>query len=248
MNNDIAKIFNIKKKDIITVIGAGGKTSFINYISKELRYECSVLLTTTTKIYMPNKDLYDRICLLQNVNNSDIYENKNGVTVIGKYINNENKIIGLDFNELKGLDQTFDLLLIEGDGSKRKKLKGWNENEPVVYNKTTKTIGILDITSYNMEISDENIHRLKKFKYLIDIKNINDKYINLDMLYQMILNKNGLFKNAIGDKILFINKVENKYYEDLSIQLAKKITKQNKDIKIYYGSIKLEVFKIFKDY
>ena len=37
-------------------------------------------------------------------------------------------------------------------------------------------------------------------------------------------------------------------YEDLSIQLAKKITKQNKDIKIYYGSIKLEVFKIFKDY
>lgn len=248
MNNDIAKIFNIKKKDIITLIGAGGKTSFINYISKELRYEYSILLTTTTKIYMPNKDLYDRIYLLQNLNNSYIYENKNGVTVIGKYINNENKIIGLDFNELKGLDQTFDLLLIEGDGSKRKKLKGWNENEPVVYNKTTKTIGILDITSYNMEISDQNIHRLKKFKYLIDIKNINDKYINLDILYQMILNKNGLFKNAIGDKILFINKAENKYYEDLSIQLAKKITKQNKDIKIYYGSIKLEVFKIFKDY
>lgn len=248
MNSDIAKIFNIKNKDIITVIGAGGKTSFINYISKKLKYECSILSTTTTKIYMPNKDLYDRVYYLQNVNSSDIYKNKNGITVIGKCINNENKIIGLDFNELNILEGMFDLLLIEGDGSKRKKLKGWNENEPVVYNKTTKTIGILDITTYKMEISDKNIHRLKEFKCLIDIKNINGKYINLDILYQIILNENGLFKNAIGDKILFINKVENKYYEDLSIQLAKKITKQNKDIKIYYGSIKLEVFKIFKDY
>lgn len=197
---------------------------------------------------MPNKNLYDRVYYLQNVNSSDIYKNKKGITVIGKCINNENKIIGLDFNELNILEGMFDLLLIEGDGSKRKKLKGWNENEPVVYNKTTKTIGILDITTYKMEISDKNIHRLKEFKCLIDIKNINDKYINLDILYQIILNENGLFKNAIGDKILFINKVENKYYEDLSIQLAKKITKQNKDIKIYYGSIKLEVFKIFKDY
>lgn len=248
MNSDIAKIFNIKNKDIITVIGAGGKTSFINCISQKLRYGCSILSTTTTKIYMPNKNLYDRVYYLQNVNSSDIYKNKKGITVIGKCINNENKIIGLDFNELNILEGMFDLLLIEGDGSKRKKLKGWNENEPVVYNKTTKTIGILDITTYKMEISDKNIHRLKEFKCLIDIKNINDKYINLDILYQIILNENGLFKNAIGDKILFINKVENKYYEDLSIQLAKKITKQNKDIKIYYGSIKLEVFKIFKDY
>ena len=78
-----------------------------------------------------------------------------GIIVIGKFINKEKKIVGLDFDNLKHLTLKFDLILIEGDGSKKKNLKGWNDAEPVVYPKNTKTIGILDITSYGMDINNE---------------------------------------------------------------------------------------------
>ncbi|MDX5709315.1 putative selenium-dependent hydroxylase accessory protein YqeC, partial [Clostridioides difficile] len=49
----------IEKNEIITVVGAGGKTSFINYFANFYRDKLKVLLTTTTKIYVPND--YDNI-------------------------------------------------------------------------------------------------------------------------------------------------------------------------------------------
>ena len=46
--------------------------------------------------------------------------------------------MGLDFEDFKFLEDKFDLILIEGDGSKRKNLKGWNDNEPAVYEENNK--------------------------------------------------------------------------------------------------------------
>lgn len=135
----------------------------------------------------------------------------------------------------------FDLVLIEGDGSKRKKLKGWNTKEPVVYHKTTKTIGILDITSFGMDINEENIHRVEMFK---KIANLNTKSINssstvsIENLKNIVLNPNGLFKNYSGKRVLFINKVENEKYKNLAIKLIKNIKECESEIEIFYGSVK----------
>ncbi len=53
-----------------------------------------------------------------------------------------------------------------------------------------------------MEISEENIHRLNEFEKLtLKSKGI----VEIDDLKKIILNSNGLFKNSIGTKYLFIN-------------------------------------------
>ncbi|MFR9071335.1 MAG: hypothetical protein ACLVIU_13310, partial [Paraclostridium sp.] len=44
----LKKLLEIKEKDIITVVGAGGKTSLITYLTKEFSSDYKVLLTTTT--------------------------------------------------------------------------------------------------------------------------------------------------------------------------------------------------------
>ncbi|MGL4911234.1 MAG: selenium cofactor biosynthesis protein YqeC [Romboutsia sp.] len=245
--NKLIDLIDITKNDIITVIGSGGKTSLINYIASECKNNMSVLLTTTTKIYVPDDNLYSNIYMLEEENSlkSKIEDVANCTIVIGRYINKEKKIIGLDFRDLDNITINFDLTLIEGDGSKKKKLKGWNDTEPVVYEKTIKTIGVIDITSYNMDINHENIHRLKEFN---DIIMNSDKKVSLSTLKSIILSKNGLFEKAIGEKILFINKVENDYYESLAIELIKSIRKVNSDINIIYGSIKNEIFKEWKKY
>lgn len=231
---ELSKIVEKNKHEVITVVGAGGKTSFINFLANYYRNDLKVLLTTTTKIYIPQKKYYDSIFML-NENKEIRLEQKPSITICGKYINDEKKIVGLDFDELENLEPKFDLTLIEGDGSKRKKLKGWSETEPVVYEKTTKTVGILDITSCNLEINDKNIHRLNEFKKITAIKN---KKVTINNLKDVVLNENGLFKNSIGKKILFINKVEDNYYEDLTMQLIKEIKKEKHDISIIYGSIR----------
>lgn len=219
---------------IITVVGAGGKTSFINYFAKYYRYRCRVLITTTTKIYLLNKNTYDNLFMTKyNIELPVI--NSFGITVAGRYINKENKIIGLDFYEINNIENNFELILIEGDGSKKKNLKGWKYYEPVVYPKTSKVIGIVDITAYGMDINDNNIHNLKEF---LKITNSNKDKVSLSHLKNIILHKDGLFKNAPKDKVLFINKVENKNYKNIAKELIKLIKYENSDISIFYGSIK----------
>ncbi|PBH77305.1 hydroxylase, partial [Clostridioides difficile] len=119
----------IEKNEIITVVGAGGKTSLINYFANFYRDKLKVLLTTTTKIYVPND--YDNIIIT--IDGTVIPSICHGITVCGSYINNENKLVSIDSSILDEIVDQFDLVLIEGDGSKRKKLKGWNAKEPVVY-------------------------------------------------------------------------------------------------------------------
>lgn len=219
---------------IIIVVGAGGKTSFINYFAKYYRDKCKVLLTTTTKIYLLNENTYDNLFMTEHDKELPTI-NSCGVTVVGKYINHENKIIGLDFYEINKIEDNFELILIEGDGSKKKKLKGWRDYEPVVYPKTNKVIGIVDITSYGMDIKGENIHNLKEF---LKITDIHEDKVSLLHLKNMILHKDGLFKNATKDKVLFINKVENENYKNIAKELIKLIKYENSDISIFYGSIK----------
>ncbi|MCC0698181.1 putative selenium-dependent hydroxylase accessory protein YqeC [Clostridioides sp. ZZV15-6383] len=227
----------IEENEIITVVGAGGKTSFINYFADFYRDKLKVLLTTTTKIYVPSD--YDNIILT--IDGTAIPSICHGVTVCGSYINNENKVVGINSSILDEIVDKFDLVLIEGDGSKRKRLKGWNDGEPVVYHKSTKTIGILDITSFGMNINEENIHRLDIFKKIasVDTYNISsNSTVSLENLKNTVLNPNGLFKNYSGKRVLFINKVENGKYKNLAIKLIKNIKEYESEIEIFYGSIK----------
>ena len=50
-------ILGINKKDVISIVGAGGKTTMLFSLSKELKGK--VCLSTTTKIFMPIKSDYD---------------------------------------------------------------------------------------------------------------------------------------------------------------------------------------------
>lgn len=243
---NLIKSFNIKNKDIITIVGAGGKTSLMFSASSLLRKNYRVLVTTTTNIYVPDEKLYDEMIMLSEMkydNYKNIIENsKNGVYVIGNYIENklgENKpkIKGLNSKILDEISPYFDIVLIEGDGSKEKPLKGWRDDEPVVYDKSTKIIGVVDISSIGLEINENNIHRLDKFLNIIN-DNKSQK-VKLDHLKNLILNKYGLFKDSKGEQILFINKVERSKNKKDAILLIKKIQNGSPSYidRFIYGSV-----------
>ena len=57
----LLKEFDIKKGDIITITGAGGKTSLMFSLARELASLGRVLVTTTTKIYVPHPDNFEEL-------------------------------------------------------------------------------------------------------------------------------------------------------------------------------------------
>ena len=243
---ELNKIFEIKKGDMISIVGAGGKTTLMFLLANELKNKGKVLVTTTTKIYNPSEEV-DSLALGEEGYKFLKSINDNGIYAYGEYINDENKLIGADVEILNGLTDSFDYILVESDGSKRKDLKAWNNNEPVVSSITSNTIGVLSLKTINMEINNENIHRLKEFTSLTNSKE--GQKVNLDTLIEVIFNKKGLFKEAIGEKVLFLNKVDYINEDTLNLFLDKIISK-NKEIKlldkIVYGSLKNRSFKYSK--
>lgn len=238
------EILNIKKYDINSIVGAGGKTTLMFKLANELKDKGKVLVTTTTKIYKPNENEVDYLSIgkeeYEFIKNNKDY----GIYAYGEDINKEHKLIGIEPNLVDDLKNTFDYILIEADGSKRKDLKAWNENEPIICSVNNKYIGVLSLNTIDIEINNNNIHRVEEFLTLTN-SNIGEK-VSLDILIEIIFNKKGLFKSSVGENILFLNKVENIKEEILNLFLDKIINK-NKEVKllnkIVYGSLKYNSFK-----
>jgi len=198
--------FNIdlSKNEIISFVGAGGKTTTIERLSKELSsLNKKVLVTTSTAMFNPNMDMYDIIFIGSFP--EDYVPKDSSITfyadaTIGKKvkcleINNIDEIIKKDL---------FDYILIEADGSREKPIKAPNETEPVITNYTTKTVGVIGLDSLGKPIK-EICHRPEIFCKLTN--RVLDDYIDINSIINLIKSPLGLFKNAVGNKILYLNKI-----------------------------------------
>lgn len=235
----LSDLLNLNKYEKITIVGAGGKTTCLFTLANELKTN-KVLVTTTTKIYEPNKAMYDKLILeSDNLNN---ISPKNGITIFGKEINSNGKLLSPSIENLNEIIKKFDYVFIEGDGSKEKPLKGWNDKEPVVLEDTTITLGILSIKNIGKKINEKNIHRLNEFMILTNSREEDE--IGVKHLAEVVNNCNGIFKNSKGKKILLINGVENKKEVELARLLLEYIGR-NIEL-VVSGSLKEKNFKVLK--
>lgn len=261
---NLTELLSIGENTITTIVGSGGKTTLMMSLAKELRQQSKVLVTTTTKIYVPFKEQYDYLILGEDLKslilkgenisfktNNQLKikskcdynrENNNGIYVYGREINKDNKLTSMEEENLDEIARNFDYVFIEADGSKEKPLKGWREDEPPVNKYTTHTIGVVDGMSLGLEIIDKNIHRIDKFLGKHEGK------IDEEDFLKIIFSSGGLFNHSVGQKILFINKVDNDEIQ-LSIsklisEIIKENTKKKLLNKIIMGSLIYNKFQI----
>lgn len=238
---NINDLFSIEKGSIISIVGSGGKTTLLFFLAAELKHNYNVLVTTSAKILKPLINQYD--FLFTNVEsfiNSDL-KNKNNITVISKSINeSNNKLIGIDDNDLEKLIGYFDVILIEADGSNKLPLKGWKNHEPPVLKKSNKTIGIIPVSVLGRDIDTSYIYGYEEFKKLAG----NESNVNEETIKNICISENGIFKNSAGEKYLFINQADTKYDVDKSVKLAKYLHEniENINFKIVIGSLQEEKF------
>jgi probable selenium-dependent hydroxylase accessory protein YqeC len=232
-------MFELVEGDIVSIIGAGGKTTFLFRLADELReMGKKILVATTTRIYMPPKDCYDYLCLDISELPKASSRFESGVMVAGSGINSENKLLSLDEATIDKVKDYYDYILIEADGSKRKPLKGWRDNEPVVVKQTTKTIGVVDVRGVGLTANPYTIHNFELFKLLTNIED--GEVVTTDHVSNMITGEKGLFQRGIGKEILYFNKVE----DEKDLENFKKIV-EGIHKKIIYGSLKYQFYHEF---
>lgn len=206
---------DLNKDKVITVVGAGGKTSTIFELGNELsNLNKKTIITTTTHMKL-DKDflLIDEDF---NIENLKKILQKNNLIKIGKK-ESDYKVKSLDEDTLKRCIYISDFLLIEGDGSKRLPLKAPKDNEPVIIQETDLVIGLIGFDSLDKKI-EETCHRPELVSKLLH-KNIKEN-INIFDLVEIIKNKNGLKKNVNCKYKVIINKVDKLEYLDKCKKIA----------------------------
>mgnify|MGYP002531612619 CR=1 FL=1 len=206
---------DLNKDKVITVVGAGGKTSTIFELGNELsNLNKKTIITTTTHMGF-DKDFI----LIEKDSDTKRIKNilKNFFLIkVGKK-ESEYKVKSLDFDLLKKIILLGDFILIEGDGSKNLPLKAPKDNEPVIIQETDLVIGLIGFDSLDKKI-EETCHRPELVSKLLH-KNIKEN-INIFDLVEIIKNKNGLKKNVNCKYKVIINKVDKLEYLDKCKKIA----------------------------
>jgi probable selenium-dependent hydroxylase accessory protein YqeC len=199
------------ESELITLVGAGGKTSTMFALAGELKAKgMRVLVTTTTAIYYPENHFYDEIVISDKIEFESFKEASGAVVcVLGSKVNDEGKLLGVKKEAINNIfrDNIFDYILVEGDGSKRLPIKAPAEHEPVIPELTTKVVGVIGMDAFGKEINSENVHRPELFCKLASC-NIGE-IIDENKVIELIRSKEGLFKGAPSSagKYLLFNKV-----------------------------------------
>ncbi len=154
--------FEKRSPGVLSFVGAGGKTTLIYRLSEELKARGqSVLITTTTKMYCPDKAYIEWTgaeCM-ERIKESLV---KEGVVTVGRRLfgkavsfdEREDKMEGVLEEDYDRLLSLADVLLVEADGAKRKPLKVPALHEPVIFPGTDLVVGVLGLRSIGMSIEE----------------------------------------------------------------------------------------------
>ena len=199
-------ILHLHKNDVVSIVGTGGKTTLLYALGMELKNDYSVLLTTSTKIAKPLKGTCDFLYTsIEDYHMNHKVNKSSSITVISKgIILEKNKLIGIDDNDLESVAHDFDMVIIEADGSKSLPLKGWKNHEPVILEKTTKTIGIIPVKVLDKNINEDMIYGFEEFQKFSKEK----KIIDNQLIGRICSDCNGIFKNSKKELYLYINQVD----------------------------------------
>lgn len=229
LGSSYIKRFGLGRGGVACIVGAGGKTSLMFHLAKEAKEQgYSSYVSTTTRMLIPAPRQYDECNLSgKGFTNTPL---RPGVYVAGRPVS-ESKMQGVSLEILAHDSQLFDILFLEADGAAGKSLKGWLPTEPVIPLITTHTIGVVDISTVGRVVRDDLVHRLDRFCAISGAKE--GELVTVGHLYNMITHKMGLFFQAKGHKVVFINKVESPQGQKSAKELLTRLT----GIDVIVGSV-----------
>lgn len=147
-------ILHLENSHIITIVGAGGKTTLMTLLAQALsRGGKKVLLTTTTHIMRP--DFLPASAIVESENKPELTEvfSRHSLVALGIPCEGKSekwKAPSLDF--LCEIQNIPDIILCEGDGSRRMPVKIPREGEPVFYPNTDTVLGILGLSALHQPV------------------------------------------------------------------------------------------------
>ena len=177
--------WDCSKPRILSFVGAGGKTTLIETLSREIaQLGYRVVITTTTHMQKPKQNCYEWSQM------PDIRPGQ--VIYVGTECGN-GKIKAPEELSFSMLKARADMILVEADGSKRKPLKVPAAHEPVIPKETEFVIGVLGYNSVGKRI-EEISHRASDVARFLHKKP--EETVTIEDLVKISFDREGLLKGV----------------------------------------------------
>ncbi|MFN2358738.1 MAG: selenium cofactor biosynthesis protein YqeC [Desulfotignum sp.] len=163
----ILESLDLPETGVISLIGAGGKTSLMFCLARELaRSGRKVLSTTTTNVLFPSKE-QSAITLVSDTAQNlvaqsiPLLKDHLHLSAGSRHISDTGKLKGFAASVMDEIWHTgcFDWIIVEADGSRQLPIKASDTHEPVIPSVTTAIIHVTGLDALNTPLDDDHVHR-----------------------------------------------------------------------------------------
>jgi probable selenium-dependent hydroxylase accessory protein YqeC len=213
--DSLAEALGIEAREVISLVGAGGKTTLMFRLAKELSLAGKkVVTTTTTKILEPASQ--ETGSLFVDSNEERIRDFVRGH--LEQYAHITIACERLDSGKLRGVSpslvdelchsQEIDAVIIEADGAAGRPVKAPREHEPVIPMSTTLIVAILGVDGLEMKLREENVFQPERVSKITGVP-MGEKLTDEAMAI-LVTHPEGIFKGTLSSSrvIAFLNKVD----------------------------------------
>jgi len=245
----LTEALGIKAKDVISLVGAGGKTTLMFRLAEELVLRgMKVVTTTTTKIMEPSLGETNSLYVDPDEGKINDFVSRH----LDQYAHITVARERLGSGKLKGISQNLvnrlwrlrgmDAIIVEADGAAGRPVKAPRENEPVIPTTTSLVVAILGTDGMGKQLNDENVFQPERVSKITGIP-VGEKLTDEAMAILMT-HSEGIFKGAPPSSrvVAFLNKVDLPDGVTKAKNIAKKVLdkKHQKIERIILGQLKSE--------
>jgi probable selenium-dependent hydroxylase accessory protein YqeC len=201
---------------VISLVGAGGKTSLMFRLAQELSAAGkTVLTTTTTRIRMP-EETQSRCVILADTAETileravpKLNEHRHITTAAGLSADS-GKLVGLTPETVDRLwaSQVFDWIIVEADGAAGRPLKAPAEHEPVIPSCSGWLVGVVGLRALGTPLTDQWVFRSEMFSRITGL--LSGAAVTEESIAAAFVHAQGVLKGAPGECrcLAFLNQAD----------------------------------------
>ena len=199
MKLSLVRALRISPSSSIAFVGAGGKSTAMFDLAKELAG--TVIVTATTHLGSWQIPLADIHIVTNDLRSLEISElEREGILLVTGEIKGDRTqpINAAMLAWLHSFCRTRSIpLLIEADGSRQKPLKAWADHEPPIPEFIDHVVQVVGLSGLGKPLTDEHVHRAEKFAKLGELKPGDS--ITAEALIRVLTHSDGGLKNIPPD-------------------------------------------------
>jgi len=200
----------IAGKQYVFLVGAGGKTTLMFTMARELAREHRVVTTTSTRILRPNPSQSPEILVQDDV--SELLRQLGarrlgpGHRTIAREVCPDGKLLGFAPEDLDQIHDAgvADVLLVEGDGAAGLPLKAHADHEPVVSVRADMVVAVVAADAPGGLLDDTHVHRAHLARERLGKSP--DARVTVADVVTLFFHPRGYLRGAPGDVAVFVSR------------------------------------------